>query len=179
MMLDEYAARVAVVLKELAISPQLIAERALGMCREPEELVYAEIDSSGKEHSLVAPAAAAWRQMAVDAGQSGVVLAIASAYRTLERQAEIIRQKLGRGLSLQQILCFSAPPGYSEHHSGCAVDVFTPDCAPLQPEFEQTAAYAWLSSRAQQYGFTLSYPRDNQQGYAYEPWHWRFRTVEV
>jgi zinc D-Ala-D-Ala carboxypeptidase len=176
---DEYAARVAVALDELAISPALIAQRALQICREPAALVIAETDAEGREHLLVPAAAAAWRRLSEDAGAEGVVLHIASAFRTVDRQAEIIRRKLERGLSLEQILCVSAPPGYSEHHSGRAVDVCTPGCPLLEPEFERTEAFGWLSSHARRYGFVLSFPPGNRHGYSYEPWHWCFRDVEV
>jgi D-alanyl-D-alanine carboxypeptidase len=178
-MLDEYAARVAAALEELAISPALIAQRALEICREPLELVRAETDAEGREHLLVPAAAAAWRQMAEDAAEDDVVLHIASAFRTVDRQIEIIRRKLQRGLSLAQILRVSAPPGYSEHHSGCAVDISTPGCPFFEPEFERTEAFAWLSSRAKQYGFVLSFPPNNPYEYSYEPWHWCFRAAGV
>jgi D-alanyl-D-alanine carboxypeptidase len=178
-MLDKYSARVAVALKELAISPAFIAERALEICPEPLELVIAETDAEGREHLLVPTAAAAWRQMTQDAGGEGVVLHIASAFRTLDRQTEIIRRKLERGLTLEQILCVSAPPGYSEHHSGGAVDICTPGCPPFEPEFDRTEAFGWLSSHAKRYGFVLSFPPNNRYGYSYEPWHWCFRAAEI
>jgi D-alanyl-D-alanine carboxypeptidase len=177
--MDEYSARVADALAEFAVSPAVLAQRGLEICREPTELVTAETDAEGREHLLVPAAAAAWARMVKAAGEDGVVLSIASAFRTLDRQAAIIRGKLERGAAIDQILCVSAPPGYSEHHSGRAVDVCTPGCPPLEPEFEQTEAYEWLSSHANDHGFALSYPRDNQQGYSYEPWHWCFRTIEV
>ncbi len=49
-MLDENAARVAAALKELAISPALIAQRALDICRELFELVTAATEAEGREH---------------------------------------------------------------------------------------------------------------------------------
>ena len=73
---------------------------------------------------------------------------------------------------MEQILRVSAAPGYSEHHSGRAVDVTTPGCAPLTGEFESTAAFAWLAAHARDFGFVLTYPRDNRYGVIYEPWHW-------
>jgi D-alanyl-D-alanine carboxypeptidase len=176
---DEYAARVADALAEFAISPAQLAKRGLAICPEPSELVTAETDAEGREHLLAPAAAAAWARMARAAGEGGVVLRIASAFRTLERQAAIIRGKLERGMSIEQILRVSAPPGYSEHHSGRAVDVCTPGCPPLEPEFERTEAFEWLSSRANRYGFALSYPRDNQHGYSHEPWHWCYGATEV
>lgn len=177
--LDEYAVRVTDALAEFGISPARLAQRGLEICAEPAMLVTAETDGEGREHRLVPAAAAAWSRMAGAAGDDGVVLRIASAFRTLDRQAEIIRGKLKRGVSIEEILRVSAPPGYSEHHSGRAVDVCTPGCPPFEPEFERTEAFEWLSSRANGYGFALSYPRGNRQGYSYEPWHWCYRATEV
>src|SRR5260221_13503377 len=88
----------------------------------------------------------------------GIILRIVSAFRSVDRQAEIVRAKLARGLPLDDILCVSAPPGYSEHHSGCALDLTTDGVAPLEPEFEKTAAFQWLSKNAGKFGFILSYP---------------------
>ena len=46
---------------------------------------------------------------------------------------------------------------------------------PLDEAFESTAAYAWLAKHARRFGFSLSYPRGNPEGFLYEPWHWRYR----
>ena len=51
----------------------------------------------------------------------------------------------------------------------------TPGYQPLDEEFEHSAAFAWLRRNAGNYGFHLSYPRDNRHGIAYEPWHWCWR----
>ena len=45
----------------------------------------------------------------------------------------------------------------------------------LEEDFENTGAFDWLSRRASQFGFHLSYPRDNPHGVIYEPWHWAWR----
>ena len=76
-----------------------------------------------------------------------------------------MRAKLARGQSIDEILSVSAPPGYSEHHSGRAVDVTTDGVRPLELEFEGTAAFTWLSRHAGRFGFSLSYPRQNPYGY--------------
>jgi D-alanyl-D-alanine carboxypeptidase len=165
---------VKTLLAALQISPETLAARSLVLHPEAAELVVAETDATGKDHLLIPAAAAAWRGMKSAAASEGVGISIVSAFRTIERQAEIVRAKLDRGLSLEAILCVSAPPGYSEHHSGRAVDVTTEGARALETEFERTAAFGWLSRNAARYGYFLSFPSGNRYGYAYEPWHWCF-----
>ena len=104
----------------------------------------------------------------------GIVLELVSAFRSIERQAELIRRKLDNGRTLDDILSVLAIPGTSEHHTGCAIDVTTPGCPPAEEQFEDSAAFAWLNTHAARYGYTLSFPRNNPEGYLYEPWHWCF-----
>jgi D-alanyl-D-alanine carboxypeptidase len=146
---------------------------------EAAELAVAETGDNGREHLLVPAAASAWRAMRASALADGIGISIVSAFRTIDRQAEIVRAKREKGLSLESILCVSAPPGYSEHHSGRAVDVTTEGVRPLTQEFEQTSAFRWLSTNAGRFGFFLSFPPNNRYGYAYEPWHWCFGTAEA
>ena len=70
----------------------------------------------------------------------------------------------------------SAPPGFSEHHTGYAVDIGDADVpdANLSVAFEETAAFEWLEVNGPRYGFELSFEEGNEQGVQYEPWHWRF-----
>ena len=100
-----------------------------------------------------------------------------SAFRSAEYQLGILERKLARGQSIDEILRVSAAPGYSEHHSGRAVDLTAPGFAPLEEEFENSSAFAWLVANAARFGFALSYPRDNPHGIAYEPWHWCWRRA--
>ena len=160
------------LLASLDIAAARIAKKKLLYQPEPAELVIAEVGDDGREHRLTPATAAAWRAMSAAALADGVILKIASAFRSIERQAEIVRAKLERGLSLDAILEVSAPPGYSEHHTGRAIDVTTDGVPPLEDEFEKTEAFRWLSANAARFGFSLSYPPGNAQGYAHEPWHW-------
>jgi D-alanyl-D-alanine carboxypeptidase len=87
-----------------------------------------------------------------------------------------VRRKLAAGVSVEDVLCVNAPPGFSEHHTGRALDLTTPRSPVLETGFEQTPAFAWLLSRADEFGFVLSYPRGNPCGFQYEPWHWCYRV---
>lgn len=156
---------------ELGISADAIKNRGLSLCEEAAELEIVAVDDHGKTHALVPAAAQAWRSMKAAANAGNVQLFIVSAFRSVERQAEIIRRKRAAGQSLEEILSVCAPPGFSEHHTGRAVDLSTPGVPALDIAFEQTLAFSWLSRHASQFGFHLSFPAGNLQGYLYEPWH--------
>jgi len=176
---DDYLARVALALESLGIPKDLLATRSRALHLEAENLVIAEVGDDGREHMLIPAAADAWYAMRAAARADHVGIAIVSAFRDVDRQVEIVRAKLARGQTPVQILEVSAPPGYSEHHTGCAVDVTTEGSRALEEEFERTEAYRWLQRHAAEFSFFLSYPRGNESGYAFEPWHWRFRTEQA
>jgi D-alanyl-D-alanine carboxypeptidase len=141
---------------------------------EPPELVDVGVDMFGRPQRMAPAAAESWARMVEAAAADGVELLLVSAFRSIERQAEVIAGKLEAGRDLEEVLTANAPPGHSEHHTGCAVDVSTPGCAVLEEEFEQTEAFRWLERNGRRFGFVLSYPRENPEGYVYEPWHWTF-----
>lgn len=160
------------MLASLGISDELLQSKALPFYPDAQELEIAETDANGREYLLVPKAASAWRTLKQAAQQDGIVVELVSAFRNIERQADIIRAKLARGMPIETILTLSAPPGYSEHHTGRAVDINTPGCEATEEPFEHTDAFAWLVQHAGRFGFSLSYPRGNNLGFIYEPWHW-------
>lgn len=116
-----------------------------------------------------------WTNMRRAAQQDGIELEVVSAFRSIDYQRQLIDAKLKRGDLPNQILKVVALPGYSEHHTGYALDIVTTDYPELTEDFELSDGFAWLSHSAHQFGFSLSYPRDNPWGFVYEPWHWCFR----
>ena len=160
---------------ELGISSELITARGLHKFEEAAVLEVAEVGVDGRDHLLSPLAAEAWRDLKAAALLDGIDLFIVSAFRSIGRQAEIVRLKLENGAVLESILTICAPPGFSEHHTGRAVDLSTPGSRALEVEFDQTAAYAWLKQHAAEFGYYLSYPNGNRWGYQYEPWHWCFQ----
>lgn len=163
---------------ELGISLTSVKARGLLECEEAADLERVEVAEDGKEHFLVPAAAAAWHLMKTAAAAEHVQLLIVSAFRSIERQAELVRRKIAAGQSIEEILLICAPPGFSEHHTGRALDLSTPGVPVLETEFDQTAAFAWLTRRAKNFGFYLSFPVGNSQGYFYEPWHWCFHDAQ-
>lgn len=146
--------------------------RQLARVDEPRALVFAGYDIHARPQWLAPRAARAWLQLRRAAAQEQVELQLVSAFRSVDYQLGLIERKLARGEDLAQILAVSAAPGYSEHHSGRAVDITTPGFAALESEFEQSPAFRWLVHNAANFGFSLSFPRDNPHRIAYEPWHW-------
>ena len=167
--LDERAAAYA--------SPGIAADygqlHQLQLVTEPAELAYAGRDRYQRPLWLLAPAALAWQRMRHAALLDGVILDAISGYRSHAYQLGIFNRKLARGQTIEQILAVNAAPGYSEHHSGRAIDIGTPGEPPAEESFEQTPAFTWLANHSNRFGFTLSYPRDNLHGITYEPWHFR------
>ncbi|HEU4664164.1 MAG TPA: M15 family metallopeptidase [Dokdonella sp.] len=146
--------------------------RRLPLVREPRELACIGEDIHRRRQWLAPRAARAYARLRAAAAADAIELQLVSAFRSAEYQLGIVKRKLERGQSIDEILRVSAAPGYSEHHSGRAVDLTTPGFAALEEEFEHSSAFAWLVANAARFGFALSYPRDNAHGIAYEPWHW-------
>ena len=159
--------------RELGIPANYGPSRGLTPHREARRLVsVGPAPDDGKPVRLTPRAAVAWRQMRDAAAGDGVVLLPLSGFRSVARQTEIIREKLDAGQLLADILRLVAAPGYSEHHTGRALDLGSPEHIELDAHFARTAAYRWLRRRAGEFGFHLSFPRGNRHGIAYEPWHW-------
>jgi zinc D-Ala-D-Ala carboxypeptidase len=113
------------------------------------------------------------------AAADGEELVVASAYRSYEEQ-QLAHERL-MSIFGADADGMSAAPGHSQHQLGTAVD-FTNATAGYQVwmPFAQTSAYWWLEHHAWEYGFVLAYPRgkEEQTGYQWEPWHYRYVGVE-
>jgi len=139
---------------------------------EAVELVDVGPNLVGRMQRLTPETAASWQEMLTAARAGGITLMIVSGFRNFEYQASLIRKKINAGQALGDILAVNAAPGFSEHHTGRAIDIASPGSRPLTEEFETSEAFAWLERNAADYGFSMSYPRDNPEGFIYEPWHW-------
>lgn len=169
---SEYAAKISALHRELGIPGNYAAERGLLLQSEALDLSSVGKTDAGHECLLDPAAAAAWRIMRAKAAEFDIELTPLSGFRSVERQAEIVRGKLAVGHTLDEILSTIAAPGFSEHHTGRAIDVGTPGVLPLEESFATTAAFAWLERHGETHGFRLSYPKGNPSGFIYEPWHW-------
>lgn len=131
---------------------------------------------TGRVVRLAGPAATAFQSMQKAAASEGVKLVPISGFRTRDYQAGLFERAVRRHGSEERAARWVAPPGYSEHHSGLALDVGDEsrrECD-VQLCFEKTPAYEWLQKNASRFGFELSFPRGRESRPAFEPWHWRY-----
>ena len=115
-------------------------------------------------------------KMKEDAKKDGIYLVFLSGYRSINLQSEIFYSlKSIRNQEAAERARVSAPPGYSEHSTGFAIDIgdATQRETDFETEFENTDAFKWLIKNAAKFHFKLSFSKDNKF-IDYEPWHWRY-----
>jgi zinc D-Ala-D-Ala carboxypeptidase len=141
------------------------------------EAPAAELVSIGGGYRLRQSAAAKFQSMVAAARSSGVNITTISAFRSVEDQKRLFfGVGAARGQQPTKRAEVSAPPTYSEHHTGYAIDLgdSSVPATNLNQNFDTTPAFKWLKANAATYSFELSFPKDNIQKVSYEPWHWRF-----
>ena len=161
---------------ELGIRQEHLLNNRLKLCEQPplQELEIVTIDYEAKPFILLKSVANAWNEMVSSAKLADIALEPFSGFRSYLHQKRLIKGHLEKGRRLEDILTHIAIPGYSEHHSGRAIDIYTDQKAVLDESFEKTSAYSWLMENAGEFGFGLSYSRNNSHGIIFEPWHWYF-----
>ena len=115
-------------------------------------------------------------KMRDDAKRDGIYLVFLSGYRSINLQNDIFFSlKSIRNQEASERARVSAPPGYSEHSTGFAIDIgdATQRETDFETEFENTDAFKWLIKNAAKFHFKLSFNKDNKY-IDYEPWHWRY-----
>lgn len=125
---------------------------------------------------LTPEAGKALMKMVYAARDKGVWIVPVSGFRTITEQEKLFQRQIEKRGSPELAAKFSAPPGYSEHHTGYAIDLADGHFPKrdVTNQFATTKAFQWLTLHAKEFGFELSFPKNNSQGVSYEPWHWRF-----
>jgi len=121
-------------------------------------------------------------KMREEAKKEGIYLVFLSGYRSINLQNDIFYSlKSIRNQEAAERARVSAPPGYSEHSTGFAIDIgdATKRETDFETEFENTDAFKWLINNAAKFHFKLSFSKNNKY-IDYEPWHWRYEgTIEA
>ena len=117
---------------------------------------------------------ALWKLAKAFQKEFGVPLVVISGYRSATYQKRM--WDLGK---CTDTLC--APPGYSEHQLGLAIDIFD---ATTEEEYYKNARYrryiTWFQEHAHEYGWHQSYQNGEYiDAYEIEPWHWRYLGIPL
>ncbi|WP_242096112.1 MULTISPECIES: M15 family metallopeptidase [unclassified Sphingomonas] len=113
-----------------------------------------------------------------DPRTGGRILAL-SCHRSVARQSAVFGRERPDGGASDRAESV-APPGYSEHGTGYALDfAIRPanGCPDAEACMAATPAARWLRTNAPRYGFEQSFPGGNRQQVKWEPWHWRWVGV--
>jgi D-alanyl-D-alanine carboxypeptidase len=149
----------------------------------PADLVQPRVRlaTSGESALLNSTTAAAAEKMFAAAAAAGVVITLASGYRSFNTQiATYNRWVNAEGQAAADTA--SARPGYSEHQTGWSFDIGDGSGRDsFTPAFAKQPAAVWVKANAHLFGFVVRYPWMLQEitGYYYEPWHLRFIGVEA
>jgi D-alanyl-D-alanine carboxypeptidase len=140
-------------------------------------------------------AAQGWRLLEAAAERRGIALELVSGFRSIETQRSLFAdrlqregiRRLGRAFAsteiaagsadraIRAVLAGIAPPGYSKHHTGYALDLNDAESGLPFTRFGETAGYRWLSAdnfaQAKSCGFVPSNPDGQPRlGPRPEPW---------
>lgn len=139
-----------------------------------------DVDSSIADHL---------REMLAAGEKEGLSFWIASAYRSTERQRELldedidtlVRQGYSYSEAYEEVVKETMPVGCSEHATGLAVDIVSKNYQILDEKQGRTDEIIWLQNHCSQYGFILRYPEDKEDitKVSYESWHFRYVGVEA
>lgn len=96
--------------------------------------------------------------------ETGTKMYVSSLYRSPEEQAEVFAEDPEHAM----------PPGYSEHHTGLAVDVYVDGFGGIN--FIDSPAGQYVNQNAPQFGFIIRYPEGKEDitKIPFEPWHLRY-----
>lgn len=120
----------------------------------------------------------AFEKMAEDAKKEGLSIIAMSSYRSYIYQEKLYKKYVEEdGIKVAD--SYSARPGFSEHQTGLAVDVY--NGKEDYTNFENTKEFIWMQENAHKYGFILRFPKDKTDltGYVYESWHYRYVGVKI
>ena len=125
-----------------------------------------------------------FQELAADLKKNdGITIELDSAYRSVAAQQELWDTwSADPNKGPEYVQKYVAVPGYSEHHTGLAIDIVL-DFGEVEgivsdndAMIQNTEAFAKIHAKLAKYGFILRYleGKDEITGYSYEPWHLRY-----
>ena len=144
----------------------------------PENLQTVNKKYSSKTLQLVDYAKEAFEELSEAASKENYTVLAMSSYRSYQYQYNLYNRYVSTD-GIEAADTYSARPGYSEHQTGLAVDVY--NGKEDFTNFEKTKEYNWMQDNAYKFGFILRFPKDKvlETGYQYESWHYRYVGKEI
>lgn len=111
--------------------------------------------------------------------EEGIIILLDSTYRSVQDQADI-RKLVEELRGSEYVRQFAAEPGYSEHHTGLAIDICVVKDGRIINDNDEMIAeeelFSRIHKRLPEFGFILRGPKGKEAiiGYAAEPWHIRY-----
>jgi len=127
---------------------------------------------------LTKDAKLAFEEMCENAKKDEINIYSGSAYRSYDYQNTLYNNRIKKE-GLEYANKTAAKAGHSEHQTGLAIDITKKKWGEYIDEEDKE--FKWLEENAHKYGFILRYPKGKEKitGYTYEPWHFRYVTIEV
>lgn len=144
----------------------------------PNNLVEISTQYSRQGMKLVDYAKEAFEELSKNALKDNMNIIAMSSYRSYEYQVNLYNNYVKKD-GKEAADTYSARPGFSEHQTGLAVDVYNKKES--YTNFEKTEEFKWMQNNAHKYGFILRFPKDkeNETGYQYESWHYRYVGKDI
>ena len=136
-------------------------------------------NSIGDDVEVEKKAYDAYLKLKEELEKEGIFVDLDSARRSVAEQQRIMDDftaKYGADYALKTV----ATPGYSEHHTGLALDLYLiidgKDVVENEDMIQYPEIWEVIHSKLADYGFILRYLEDKEHitGYGYEPWHIRY-----
>ena len=122
-----------------------------------------------------------YKKLKKELKEDGVEIELDSVYRSVKEQQDLWDEwSADPEKGIDYVRKFVAVPGYSEHHTGLAVDICIKKDGKLIYDNDEMIAereiFAKIHNKLAKYGFILRYleEREDSTGYTYEPWHLRY-----
>ena len=145
-----------------------------------EKLQITKMNNSlGDDVEVETKAYDAYLKLKADLEKEGVYIDLDSARRSIAAQEDIIK-RFTKKYGADYVKKYVAVPGYSEHHTGLALDLYLnidgKDVYLNEDMVKYPEIWEKIHKKVADYGFILRYlkGKEHETGYNYEPWHIRY-----
>lgn len=160
-----------------------------------QEISEDQLTTLADGHMVDKRIATSYEALKAAAKKANINLHLVSSYRSVAYQKQVFNERvsqlesqdhLGREAAIKKAKLTMTEPGYSEHHTGLAVDVVDEKWLSSNPDMILDESYSkqpgaqWLQKNASRFGFIVRYPagKENITKITYEPWHLRYVGIE-